>query len=112
MAKDEAKTPAEAAAEQKGVNVQLVPSADSERPVLSNFTTLHPAPGMVLMDFGFLEPGALAALSQMARSGKKMPERINGRLATRVAMSYDSLATLHQQIGRLLQAMSTRGKPQ
>src|SRR6266545_7884941 len=109
VAKEEAKTaqPAEAAAAApKGINVQLVPSAESDRPVLANFTTIHPAPGMALLDFGFLEPGALAALSQMARAGKKMPERINGRLATRVALSYDSLATLHQQIGRLLQAVT------
>jgi hypothetical protein len=112
MAKDDTKPVDQGTPEKKGVNVQLVPSADSERPVLSNFTTLHPAPGMVLMDFGFLEPGALAALSQMARSGKKMPERINGRLATRVALSYESLATLHQQIGRLLQAVSKRGTTQ
>lgn len=105
MAKDDASADA-GQPEKRAVNVQLVPSADSERPVLSNFTLLHPAPGVALIDFGFLEPGALAALSQMARTGKKMPESISGRLATRVALSYDSLATLHQQIGRLLQAVS------
>lgn len=99
-------------ADRPSVNVQLVPAAGSDTPVLANFTTLQPAPGMALIDFGFLEPGALAALSQLARSGKTMPERINGRLAARVAMSYDSLATLHQQISRLLHAVSKQGKPQ
>ena len=114
MAKEETKAGAADTAPDKGkgINVQLVPSTDSERPVLANFTTLHPAPGMALVDFGFLEPQALAALSQIARSGKKMPERVNGRLATRVAMPYDALANLHQQIGRLMQAVAKQRKQQ
>ena|SRR5687767_7629987 len=111
MAKEEPKTDA-APAERQGINVQLLPAADSERPVLANFTTLHPAQGMALVDFGFLEPQALAALSQMARSGKKMPERLNGRLSARVALPYDALANLHQQIGRLLQAVAKQRKQQ
>jgi len=37
--------------------------------------------------------------------GVKLPESINGRLATRVAMSYDTLANLHQQLGNALQGL-------
>lgn len=114
MAKEESKpaAAADSTAAPKGINVQLAPSTESERPVFSNFTTLHPSPGVVLVDFGFVEPQALAALSEMARSGKKMPERLNGRLATRVAIPYDTLANLHQQIGRLLQAVAKQRKQQ
>jgi len=41
----------------------------------------------------------------VAQQGGKLPESINGRLATRVAMSYDTLANLHQQLGNALQGL-------
>jgi hypothetical protein len=40
---------------------------------------------------------------RVAKEGGKLPESINGRLATRVALSYDTLANLHQQLGNALQ---------
>lgn len=115
MAKEEAKaagTEAAPAAAAQGVNVQLVPAGQSDQPVLSNFTLVHPSSGVALIDFGFLDPGALNAISQLARSGKKIPERLNGRLGARVALPYDALANLHQQIGRVLQALAKQKKAQ
>ena len=116
MAKDDSKTKEEGkpadmqSATTQNVNVQLVPSGQSDQPILANFTALHPSSGVALIDFGFLDPGALNALTQMARTGKKMPERMNGRLGARVAVPYDSLANLHQQIGRVLQAVAKQRK--
>jgi hypothetical protein len=110
MAKEEAKTPDTQAAPPQNVNIQLVPSGQSDQPILANFTTLHPSSGVALIDFGFLDPGALNALTQMARSGKKMPERMNGRLGARVALPYDTLAQLHQQLSRVLQAVAKQRK--
>jgi hypothetical protein len=46
-----------------------------------------------------------------AGSGKKIPERINGRLGARAALPYDVLANLHQQIGRVLQALAKQKSP-
>jgi hypothetical protein len=46
----------------------------------------------------------------MANAGKKVPERVNGRLAVRVAVSYEALITLQRQIGGVLQALSKKGK--
>lgn len=111
MAKEEEKKPAaEATPAARNLNVQLVPSGQSDQPILANFTLLHPASGMALVDFGFLDPGALNAISQLARSGKKIPERLNGRLAARVALPYDALAALHRQIGGVLQALTKERK--
>lgn len=113
--KDEAKTEtpaAPAAAAQQGVNIQLVPAGQSDQPVLANFTTVHPASGVAIVDFGFIDPASLNALSQLARSGKKIPERMQGRLGARIALPYDALAGLHQQIGRLLQAAAKAKKAQ
>ena len=85
-----------------GLNIQLAPVDNSDQPVLANFTHLNGAPGMVFVDFGFLEPAALDALSRLARSGGKIPETLTGKLAVRVALGYDTLAALHQQLGQVV----------
>jgi hypothetical protein len=90
------------AADTKRLGIRLQPVDNSDQPVLANYTNLNISPGMVFIDFGFLEPGLLTALPRVARSGGKLPESVNGKLAVRVAMGYDGLANLHQQIGRLL----------
>lgn len=54
------------------------------------------------VDFGFLEPAALSTLSRLARSGGKIPATLTGKLAVRVALGYDTLAALHQQLGQVV----------
>ncbi len=96
--------PAAQAAEQLkrvGLGINLIPVERSDQPVLSNFTLVNVAPGMAFVDFGFIEPRVLATLPQLALSGGKMPEKINGRLAVRVAIGFDALQSLHQQLGRV-----------
>ncbi len=86
-----------------GLGVRLVPAGDSDQPRVANYTSLTLAPGMAFIDFGFFEPAMLAALPRVAQQGGKLPEAINGRLATRVAMSYETLHNLHQQLASALQ---------
>lgn len=86
--------------------LRLTPVRDSDQPIVANYTALNVAPGMVFVDFGFIEPGMLAALPRVAREGGKLPETINGKLAARVALGYDALAGLHQQLGRVLAGLS------
>lgn len=50
------------------------PAGDLDQPRGANYTALTLAPGMAFIDFGFFEPAML-------------PDAINGRLATRVALS-------------------------
>jgi hypothetical protein len=88
-----------------GLGLRLVPVDDSDQPVFSNLTSVSVAPGTVFIDFGFVEPGLLSALPRMARLGGKMPERINGKLAVRVALGFDSLTALHQQLGQVLKSL-------
>jgi len=85
-----------------GLNIRLAPVNNSDQPILANFTRLNGAPGMVFVDFGFLEPAALSALSRLAQAGGKIPENLNGKLAVRVALGYDTLAALHQQLGQVI----------
>jgi len=85
-----------------GLNIRLAPVNNSDQPILANFTRLNGAPGIVFVDFGFLEPAALSALSRLAQAGGKIPENLNGKLAVRVALGYDTLAALHQQLGQVI----------
>jgi len=89
-----------------GMAIRLAPVNNSDQLVVANYTVLNISPGMVFVDFGFLEPGMLAALPRVAKEGGKLPERLNGKLAVRVAMGYDAVANLHQQLGRMLAGLS------
>ena len=89
-----------------GMGIRLAPVDNSDQPVVANYTALNISPGMVFVDFGFLEPGMLAALPRVAKEGGKLPERLNGKLTVRVAMGYDAVANLHQQLGRVLAGLS------
>jgi hypothetical protein len=88
------------------MGIRLAPVDDSDQPVVANYTAINVSPGMVFVDFGFFEPGMLAALPRLAKEGGKMPERLNGKLAVRVALGYDALANLHQQLGQVLKGLS------
>lgn len=94
----------------QSVNLQLLPANGSDQPVLANVTIVQPTVGVTLIDFGFLDPGAMNVLTSMARAGKKVPGQINGRLAARVALSYEALSSLHQQIGGVLQGLSRQSR--
>lgn len=94
----------QAAGERKGMGLRLVPVGNSDQPVFANVCNVNVAPGVAFIDFGFLEPAMLTALPRVARQGGKLPERIDGRLAVRVAVGVEALASLHQQISRVLAA--------
>ena len=97
-------------AQRTPMGIRLAPVNGSDQPVLANYTALSAAPGMVFVDFGFLEPAMLAALPRVAKSGGKLPERLNGRLAVRVALGYDALANLHQQLGQVMQGLARQAQ--
>lgn len=85
-----------------GISVRLQPVGNSDQPIVANHTAIHPASSMVMIDFGFIEPSALAALPRMAKQGKKLPEAMNGKLAVRVALGGEALSILHMQLTQLL----------
>ena len=91
--------------------LRLTPVNNSDQPVLANTSNVQLAPGMAYIDFGFIEPGLLAALPRVARGGQ-LPKEINGRLAVRVAMGYDGLAQLQQQLTRVMGELAKVAKRQ
>jgi hypothetical protein len=100
-----AESPSGASANRTSLGIRLMPVDNSDQPVMTNYVQVNVAPGMAFIDFGFIEPGMLSALPRMAKQGGKLPESINGKLAVRVAMGYEALASLHQQLGRLMSGL-------
>jgi hypothetical protein len=84
------------------LNVRLKPSESSAQPRATNYTNVGVAQGIAYVDFGFIEPTVLAAIAKTTKDGQAAPKGLQGHLVTRVAMSVDVLARLHQQIQQLL----------
>jgi hypothetical protein len=84
------------------LNVRLKPSESSAHPRTTNYTNVGVAQGIAYMDFGFIEPTLLAAVAKTAKDGQVAPKGLEGTLVTRIAMSVDVLARLHQQIQHVL----------
>ena len=87
------------------LNVQLKPSEPSANPRATNYTNVGLAQGIAYVDFGFIEPGLLAAIAKTAKDGQAAPKGLDGTLVTRVAMGVDVLTRLHQQIQQVLLGM-------
>ena len=80
------------------LNVRLKPSESLAHPRATNYTNVGVAQGIAYVDFGFIEPALLRAVPKTAKDGQAAPKGLEGHLVTRVAMSVDVLARLHQQI--------------
>ena len=93
---------------QLGIRLQSVESSD--QPMFSNFTVVHGVPGMVFVDFGFLEPNVLPSVIRAAQSGGKVPEAIGGKLAARVVLGIDSAVQLAQQLQQHLRSLQAQGQ--
>lgn len=92
------------------IAVQLSADAPTGQPLLANYSNASVTAGLVMVDFGFLEPAMLNALSRLAKSGGKVPQSVNGRLAARLAMTPDAARNLHAQLSRMLAAPKSKDR--
>jgi hypothetical protein len=92
-------------ARNEGVAVRLVPGGAGDSAVVANYVAVNPSHGLVYIDFGFLDPGLLLAVQRLLQEGKELPEVVNGRLASRMALSYDVVVQLYGQLVQLLAGM-------
>jgi len=94
------------------LNVRLKPSEPSAHTRATNYTNVGVAPGIAYLDFGFIEPGLLAAIAKTAKKdGQAAPKGLDGTFVTRVAMGVDVLARLHQQIQQVLVGLRDAQQP-
>ena len=92
------------------VQVRLRALEGTNQPVSANYTTAIVAPGIAYLDFGFLEPGAMASIAGSVRTGMPVPKTLEGKLAVRVAVGYDVLQNLHRQIGQVLAGLAAQAQ--
>ena len=93
------------------LKVRLKPSESSAHPRATYYTNVGVAQGIAYLDFGFIEPILLAAIAKTAKDGQSAPKGLEGHLVTRVAMSVDVLARLHQQMQQVLVSLRDARKP-
>jgi|CXWL01.1.fsa_nt_gi hypothetical protein len=84
------------------VKISMQPGEQTGQPIYSNLTSAQGGQGLVLVDFGFLEPQTMHALNRMVSSGEKLPGPINARMSCRMAISIDAANQLAQQLNLLL----------
>ena len=92
------------------VGLRLRPANESDHPLLSNFTGVQGAGGLLYIDFGFVEPNALPAVARLVTTGGKVPEAITGRLACRVALGLDTALQLSRQLDQYLGNIAASAK--
>lgn len=107
-----AQTPQERKAPMANPKVRLAPVDGSEKPVMSNYAAFETTPGIVYIDFGFIEPAVIGALQRAVHAGAALPEQINGRMAVRVAVGVDVLQNIHQQMGHVLNTLMENAQQQ
>lgn len=97
------------------LHVRLKPSEAAAHPHAVNYSNVGVAQGIAYVDFGFIEPAALATVAKAAKEGQPAPEGLDGHLVARVAMPLDGLVRLHQQIQQVLNGLRDarrgQGKP-
>lgn len=96
----------------KQMQVRMQQGEHSGQPIYSNFVSAQGGQGVIIVDFGFLDPKTINALNQIAKAGEKMPDTIDARMSCRMAISIDTANQLAQQLNQLLGARNQAEKQQ
>ncbi len=85
------------------VNVRMQQGEHSGQPLYSNFASVQGGQGIVIVDFGFLDPQTMHTLNRLVRSGEKVPNTVGARMSCRIALSIEAAHNLAHQLNQLLQ---------
>lgn len=88
----------------KQISIRMSPGEHTGQPLYSNFASVNGGQGVVTVDFGFLDSQNLNTLNRVTRSGEMLPDSINGKMSSRMAISIDTAHHLSQQLNQLLSA--------
>lgn len=100
-------TPIENKAESTGsnalqVNVRMQQGEHAGQPLYSNFVSVQGGHGIVIVDFGFLDPQTMHTLNRLVRTGEKIPDTVGARMSCRIALSVEAAHNLAHQLNQLL----------
>lgn len=86
----------------KPISVRMSPGEQTGQSIYSNFASVNGGQGVVIVDFGFLDSQNLNTLNRVTRLGETLPDAINGKMSSRMAISIDTAHHLSQQLNQLL----------
>ena len=94
------------------INIKMQQGEHTGQPIYSNFTAVQSGQGVVLVDFGFLDPQTINVLNRMAQSGEQAQEQktVNARMSCRIAISPEAAGQLTRQLSQLLQNARKAGE--
>ncbi|MGV8711941.1 MAG: hypothetical protein ACWA6R_05260 [Nitrosomonas sp.] len=87
----------------KRINIKMHQGEHAHQLLYSNLTHVQGDHGVVIIDFGFLDPQTINAINQLAKTGDKVPDTITARLSCRMAISSEAANHLYQQLNQLMQ---------
>lgn len=85
------------------VNVKMQQGEHTGQVLYSNVVSVQSGQEVVIVEFGFLDPQTIHALSRLARSGEKIPDTVGARMSCRIALSIEAAHNLAHQLNQLLQ---------
>lgn len=83
------------------VNIRMQSGEHTGQPIFSNLTSVQASQGVVMIDFGFIDPQTIQALSRLTQSNEKAPDTISAKMSCRMVVSVEAASQLAQQLGQL-----------
>lgn len=85
------------------ISIRMQQGEQAGQPIYANFASTQLGQGVVIIDFGFLDPQMVAAINRLARSGEKTPDTVAAKMVCRMALSIESANNLMQQLNQMFQ---------
>lgn len=91
------------AASSMQVHLRMQQGEHTGQPLYSNFVSTQGGQGVVIVDFGFIDPQTVNALNRKVKAGEKVPDVVDAKMSCRMAISIDAAVNLSMQLNQLLQ---------
>ncbi len=83
------------------VSIRMQSGEYAGQPIYSNLTSVQASQGVVMIDFGFIDPQMIQALSRLTQSGEKAPDTVSAKMSCRMVISTEAAKQLAQQLNQL-----------
>ena len=84
------------------VKVGMQEGEHTGQPIYSNLASVQSGQGVVMVDFGFIDPQTMQRLNQKIAAGEKVSNTITAKMSCRMALGIDAANQLSQQLNQLL----------
>lgn len=85
------------------IHLRMQQGEHTGQPLYSNFASIQGGQGVVIVDFGFIDPQIVNAINRKIKAGEKAPDMVDAKMSCRMAISIDAAVNLSMQLNQLLQ---------